>query len=348
MNEDQGQGLKRVLRWGDPRRFSLCVWTTTARTLELVSQAYERTYLSRQALIVGLQKAPDSKLRRFSRGLSLPFLVDLPSQLCLGANAKLPHRLQRQALTSLLTPNWVEVPFARWLQTFRKLHAAHLRVQQLSAQSRAQVRFLTAFVPLISAFLCVGNWSRFTENLGHSMGAWLFVCGLVFYSFGVWLARWIVNLALLGKSCQGLERTSGKFEFLSEILSLSGGNLTRNEIISVVLCNFGDAQLRTLSKRQSLPFVVPLGLQCQSIDPSVSEFLASIQSGFVDATRCPIVWLTQSHAVIFDRLCAEASHGAAKLSVQLLIPMAIFFLPALFLILMLCGFSLAGDTLNSN
>lgn len=326
-------------------------WDEVARIFGIIAHDREREVPNLLTFRNALQGSKNSHLRFLSKKTQLPLSVPQEEQLpqdcgeaavvcssplwgiVLGALATLSKRSSHS--TSL---GW-------WFDSYQRLRRMHRWTRQQSGQSRAQAVFLIGFVPCVAFFIVVTNGGRFLENLEKSQGRWILSSAVILYALGVLCVRELLKRSEIKLKSKDLRRLSGQVGFLTELFSVYGTESTKlARIVSVCRRSRHDGLLKW-SKSLTLGLDHDANLLLQSLLPSEHEYIEHLRKSFVESYRGHLGWLSNQSNQKFEDLQAEFSEKSALLSLHLLYPMALFFLPALFLFLTLCGFSLGMDPL---
>jgi hypothetical protein len=319
-------------------------WEAASQLLQRISSFRRRGFVSREAAIGGLQQVGFKELERFARSLCLPFDRSGGAHLPLERNRQ-SVRLTDVAVASLLRRG-AGPDFAVWHKTFSDVHRAHRWQRQQSAQARVQVYFLIGFVPAVSLWLIASQRSRFFENLITSQGKVLLVTAVLLFVCGVTAVCLQMRRSRFGTSFSNLRSFSGKYNFLTELLCCGGSGGSKLTRFLDVCSLSGRRGLENYARILNLGLDVPAQLKVSDLSLEEESYLHDLSSVFLFSPHGGQKWLSTEHHKAFEDFQADESQKAAVLSLRLLIPMAIFFLPALFLILALAGFSFQSDALN--
>jgi hypothetical protein len=304
--------------------------------------------LMRPAVIWAFRRASISKLRTLSVNACLPFEKKVETQPSGRTAETQPQVLLAAALSSLVDPSFSAVRFSVWQSIFNELYRVHRWVQRQSAQSRLQAFFLMGFVPFVAVILGLFNFSTLLANLAEARGRTVFFVALVFYLVGFF---WVSRLVQSGKglfSNLDLSVVQGRLGFLNEILCASATARTRIGRLSAACSRSRQKDVNHFGRSLSVGLSGPegqLGIP-NSLREGDLAMLSNLKRGYIYRPQGAQSWLMGRYRAAFEEFQDESARSAALLSMRLLLPMAIFFLPALFLFLALCGFSLTPDTLN--
>lgn len=320
-------------------------WESASSIFERIAAFKERGFVRRESLIQGLRSLGIHRFQSFSKSLALPFVqstdVMLPFSDCCQAN-----RLTQVALTSLLTVQQSGCGFLFWHKTFNELFRVHRWLRQQTAQSRVQSCFLVGFVPTVSVVMMGSQSERILTNMATLEGKMIFTLALMFYLLGVLSVFVLLSRSRFNAQFSELISVGGRLNFLTELICSDGPSKSRLNRLAEVCQLSGRHELTMYARRLSLGLNVPRSFQRAILDPEEEDFLKSFGSVFLASARASRIWLRAKHERAFENFQAQESQKAALLSLRLLLPMAIFFLPALFLILALSGFSFQADALN--
>ena len=223
-------------------------------------------------------------------------------------------------------------------------------VSQHLMQAKGQSLFLLFFVPVVSFLFVVSSWHRFVANIAESSGL---VCLLA--AFGFYAAGCAFLGVLFGRQKRilangSLFRTAGQAALLRELAAAGQTPGASLSSLSQALASGTSSSAKQWS--QWFLFALAHPLQCQGQAPTRSgnselEFISQLRDGYLRvAPRVRTKWLTQTHNALNQSLKREAAVETAKLSLWLLLVMAIFFLPALFLMLSLSGMNFGPGTIG--
>jgi hypothetical protein len=320
-------------------------WDAASHLLQRISSFRKRGFTRREAAINGLQQSGVRVLERYARSVCLPFESTGEVHLPLEHKSQ-SGRLTDAAVGSLLRRGFSGFDFADWQNTFSDVHRAHRWQRQQSAQARVQVYFLIGFVPAVSVWLIVSQHSRICENLMTREGKFLLLTAVLLFACGVTAVCLQMRRSRFESSFSNLGSLSGRYNFLTELLCCGdscGSKLTR---FLDVCSRSGRQEIVNYARNLSLGLAPPAQLKVSDLAVEEENYLRDLISVFLFSARGGQKWLCAEHHRAFEDFQADESKKAAVLSLRLLIPMAIFFLPALFLILALSGFSFQSDALN--
>lgn len=339
------------------RRRAHCEWDVASNALSSMAVYLSRRCVARTALIHGLRNSQSVHLRRLAKNASLPiasdgkelltsdFEIQRPAFKRTGPFDSLTQIIQGSVAT-LMSRQFTPFDLRFWRASFSNLYQVERWLRQQSAQSRVQAFFLTGFVPLVSVLFCFVSHERFLANLNHPQGQIVLFVAVMLYFLGVAGVVVLIDRSHgFVREHRGLDDTGGRLDFLQGLIASSASLRTKRERLIFATrhsgCTAGDQFARRLSCAMAVPQTV-----LASSAPAGEHYLESVRTSLLYSSQSAEIWLSREHAGAFEDFRAESAQRAALLSLRLLFPMATFFLPALFLILALCGFSLGGDTLN--
>ncbi|MFZ9521413.1 MAG: type II secretion system F family protein [Silvanigrellaceae bacterium] len=302
----------------------------------------------RPAVIWALSQTPCRSLRDLSRKACLPLSTSATATNRQHRDKNQPRMLLEAAVGELVRPSSSANGFSAWFSIFNELHRVRRWILRQSAQSRIQAFFLMGFVPLVSIFLGLANLETFSTNLSVHRGQLMFLVALAFYLAGIFWVRSLVRSGQGLVSPRGLSDIQGRIGFLTEILAASANSSTRIGQLGSACAGSQRVSIQGFGRRLGCGIASRAVHDASTLGHRETEAieLFNLKAGFVDRPDGGHRWLLQRYRSIFEDFQDECSRSAALLSMRLLFPMAIFFLPALFLFLALCGFSLTMDAVN--
>ncbi|NBO37577.1 hypothetical protein EBU99_03235 [bacterium] len=227
------------------------------------------------------------------------------------------------------------------LQYLQNIASAQRTMAKQTAQARAQAIFLTALVPTVFIFLLVCRWNEIFGQLLTSYGRFVFALAISFYCVGVILLRWLTSTSVLTLSSGSLSSLEGQMALVQRVIAHKIAGTTAQQSVSAGLLTCENVELKKLGNAMSWCF-------CPSPREKQKPFLAMLQSGFQRATHPRMPWILELQTSLFERLQLLAADRAAAMSLKLLLPLALFFLPALFLMLCLSGSVQSPVTLGAD
>lgn len=323
-----------------------CEWEASSAILESISSALNRGLTRRRSLLTSLEKSSDPSFRTWARAFSLPFShVDH----CIEVKKKslILSGILEGTFDSLNARCSGGAVFNFWHRTFLDLFRVERWIRQQSAQARVQCIFLVGFVPSIAVALCFFNWQRFFANLQTTQGQ---VClGLAFlvYLIGVYYLLVLLKAGHVQTRSRGLDAAGGRMLFLNDLLCAGGKRASKLSRYYEACVRTGrpDVQMRARTIWLGMD-VKTTDLHFEQLKPTEEDYLTYLRVAYVESAPSDHQWLLRQQAQTFESFQAQCAQSAAVLSLKLLLPMGLFFLPALFLILALTGFSMGADALN--
>ncbi|MEY3901085.1 MAG: hypothetical protein RL189_391 [Pseudomonadota bacterium] len=339
------------------RRHRNCDWTVASSALSSIGVVLSRRCVTRTALIQGLKNSESERLRIVAKSASLPLvsvnqalntqnlLNPLPT-LRRSASFDSLTQIVHGCVTTLLSAQFTAFDLRFWKTSLSNLYQVERWMRQQSAQSRVQALFLAGFLPVVSLLFCFFSHERFLANIRLPQGQILLALATVFYLLGVAIIAVLIQRSQgFVRRHRGFDESGGRLDFIQSLIATAALLRTKRErlIFATRLsgCATGDKFSRRLSCAMALPFI-----DHESSGSAAQLYLESVRTSLLHSPQPAENWLTREHAVAFEDFRAESAQKAALLSLRLLFPLATFFLPSLFFILALCGFSLGGDTLN--
>lgn len=222
-------------------------------------------------------------------------------------------------------------------------------VSQQLMQAKFQCLFLVLFVPLVSIFFALVGGQRWLTNLGTSSGFFVFASAILLYGLGCACLRLAFVRQKRILASRKLSQPAGQASLLRSLWGVSSVPGSSLAALSFALCGENSAPWNALSRQilfAASSSSTPVSQRC-GFKPEEHDFLFQFGEGFLRAALPERYrWLVQRHRALSQALKAHASAEAAKLSLYLFGVMAIFFLPALFLMLTLSGINFAPVTLE--
>jgi hypothetical protein len=237
--------------------------------------------------------------------------------------------------------------FSYWHKTFLDVFRAYRWMRQQSGQARVQSLFLIGFVPAVSMWMALSQRVRFAENMSTEQGKYILFTALILFVVGVVSVRAILLRAGYDSSYTELKSVGSRYNFLTEVVCSVSNESGKLGNLYDVCKRSGRGAISSFARKLLLGFEHHHDPDCRNLlSPVETEFLTGFKSVYLDSPRDGRRWLAKEHQKIFEDFQAEESQKAALLSLRLLMPMAIFFLPALFLMLVLAGFSFRANAIN--
>ncbi|NBX17108.1 MAG: hypothetical protein EBR09_07060 [Proteobacteria bacterium] len=320
-------------------------WNDAAELITQMSEFRQRGFVCRDAVLETLRISKFNALRQFARILSLPFETDICDKLPVDTSFR-QSKLSDAAARSLLRRRGLGSGFVFWQGTFLSVFRAHRRLNQQSGQARVQSVFLIFFVPAIALWMILSQYPRFSENISTDAGKSVGTASVILYLCGVISVRIILFRSIFRSAFCELKSVTGRFNFLTEMMCLPHQGRSKLSRIYDVCRDSGDKNIIACARRLNLGFEFGDGTAALQNLPAASEFLGRFSSAFLASAGNGQRWLAEEHNKMFEEFEDFQAQRAAAMSLRLLVPMALFFLPALFLILVICGFSFHSDALN--
>jgi hypothetical protein len=311
----------------------------------LVAQGHPKSV----ALPRALESSGNSCLIRLSERLRQPS-VDVREHWMETAQ-RISHPSLRQAFRELLRgvlshPDGVCRLDCTW-KSFQWRARTERLFSQSIAQIHAQSNFFLCFVPLFSVILIFRGFEMFIENILSARGSCFLLLAVGLYGLGFIVFRNIEGRAIQFALSDNLARTSGQMRFLETLAGIGNSLGHRVSTISHALENLGDRRWREES--WALRMGRRLGSCFDSSAHAFPEqrFLTSVQTEILESHAWRGKhWTEQTLTVLRGQMRHEVVRLVARLNLLLLFPLALFFLPALFLMLILTGSSLSVDTIR--
>lgn len=320
-------------------------WNDAAELITHMSEFRRRGLVCRDALLQTFLISKFNRLRQCARILSLPFETAAAGELPIDLSFQ-HSRLSDAAARSLLKREGLETGFLHWQRTFFSVFRAHRRLQQQSGQARVQSVFLIAFVPAIAIWMILSQYPRFSENIATDSGMAVGIAAVVLYICGVISVRIILYRSVFRSGFREFKSVTGRFNFLTEMMCLPMQGQSKLSRIYEVCRRSGNKDAVTRARRLNLGFEYSERSATRQNLPVATEFLGRFYEGFLSSGGHGRHWLTGEHNKMFEDYEDVQAQKAAAMPLRLLVPMALFFLPSLFLILVICGFSFHADALN--
>jgi|GEM_PF-676470 len=212
-------------------------------------------------------------------------------------------------------------------------------ISQQLANGRAQARFLIFFVPAVSCIFLMFGIDVVIKNIADMRGRILLATACLLYVTGCFCLR---QLTLHSKNLvlhRSIEFVSGRALFLRSLLLTSEGPGRLLEGLSHTLSLLPAKKWKGLSHSARFALLSPRESDAKYLfNQAELKFLNSVNAGCLRVSpEERRNWMERSHAILLDSMQAALARRVASLNLQFLTVMAIFFLPALFLILWLSG-----------
>ena len=212
-------------------------------------------------------------------------------------------------------------------------------ISQQLANGRAQARFLIFFVPVVSSIFLMFGIDVVIKNLSDVRGRIALAAACSLYATGCFCLR---QLAVHSKSLvlhRSIEFVSGRALFLSSLMLSAQGPGRYMESLSHALSRLPENKWQGLSRSARFALMSPPKAGSKNaFNQAELKFLNSVNAGCLRVSpEERRNWMERSHATLLDSMRAALARKVASLNLQFLIVMAIFFLPALFLMLWLSG-----------
>lgn len=215
--------------------------------------------------------------------------------------------------------------------------AAHQFKRQLY-QTKMQAIFLSLLVPFFSAIFILLRWDNFLVNLGTLAGRCTLSVSFLFYVLGLFVLNRATTMSV-GEFGRSDLCTLGGQESLLRRLRLVY-QTARHGLKSVQFALLGqDVPQSRFFLARLTSFSQRLKVCAESSERSAADaFVESLWDGFVCQTHAQRQkWLKKSYDNALARIWLGQAKLVAQLNLRLILVMGIFFLPAFFLILALCG-----------
>jgi hypothetical protein len=212
-------------------------------------------------------------------------------------------------------------------------------ISQQLANGRAQARFLIFFVPVVSCIFLMFGIDVVIKNMSDVRGRIVLAAACSLYATGCVCLR---QLALHSKSLvlhRSVEFVSGRALFLRSLMLSAEGPGRLMESLGHALSRLPENKWQGLSRSARFAFLSPPKVGSKNLfNQAELKFLDSVKAGCLSVSpEERRNWMERSHATLLDSMRAALARKVASLNLQFLIVMAIFFLPALFLMLWLSG-----------
>lgn len=323
-----------------------CEWKVSGDIFNSISSALNRGHTRRVSILTALGASSDRMFRDWSRAYSLPF-SHIGKDFEVKKNSALLSGLIKGTFDSLTARASGGAGFNFWHRTFLDLFRVERWIRQQSAQARVQCVFLVGFVPAVAITLFIFNWQRFFANVQTSQGQVILGIAGFIYLIGVYCLLHLLRVGHVRTHSRSLDAAGGRMLFLNDLLCAGGNRASK-------LSRYYQACLRT-ERRDVQLYVrkISLGLETKGGDKfsgrmnaAEEDYLMHLRAAYVESAQGNHQWLLGQQSQTFESFQAQCAQSAAVLSLKLLLPMGLFFLPALFLILALTGFSMGSDALN--
>lgn len=201
-------------------------------------------------------------------------------------------------------------------------------------QARLQVLVMSLLVPLFSCVFVFLRPDNFLTNMRTAQGVLLFVLALLLFCTGALTAQKTITKGVLNFGASDLSSLGGKERLIRRLslLQEQEGHILRS--LSVALTDQGDGRAIRLARLVRFG-VLSASEQGRALFAGTSD---EFRRGFI--TQSSIArsrWLKLRHEKIWSELKIFHAQRAAKTNLRLIIVMGIFYLPAFFLILWICG-----------
>lgn len=301
------------------------------------------------ALPIALQASGNSCLIRLAERLKQPS-VNVRENWMETAQM-ISHTSLRQAFGELLAGVLSHPDGVCRLECTWKSFEWRARTERLFSQSMAQIRaqssFFLWFVPLFSLILVFRGFQMFMENLSSARGSCLLLLAAGLYGLGFLVFRTIERRAMQFVLSDNLARTSGQLKFLQTLAGFGYSLGHRVSTVCHALENLSDMRWREeswalrMGRRLGSCFEGPAQMF------PLQRFLIAVQTEVLEShAQRGAHWTEQTLTVLRDQMRHEVVRLVSRLNLLLIFPLALFFLPALFLMLILTGSSLSADTIR--
>ncbi|MEN9809283.1 MAG: hypothetical protein RLZZ488_850 [Pseudomonadota bacterium] len=338
-------------------RYRSCEWNVASSALSSISVYLSRRSVTRAALIQGLKHSKSNQLKEIARTASLPLAPGKRVNITPDAEYPVPTNFRlvsfdsltqivHGCVTTLLSPQFTAFDVRFWRKSFSNLYQVERWMRQQSAQSRVQALFLSGFVPVVSLLFCLFSHERFLANVELPQGRIILTVAVMLYFLGLAGVLMLMDRSHgFVRQHRGLNDAGGRLDFIQSLIASAATLRTKRERLIFASRHSGCVRGDEFARRLSCAMSLPDTNFCPS-DHASFHYLESVRTSLLYSPQSAEHWLSREHEGAFEDFRAESAQRAALLSLRLLFPMATFFLPALFLVLALCGFSLGGDTLN--
>ena len=221
-------------------------------------------------------------------------------------------------------------------------------ISQHLAQARAQCLFLVFFVPVVSSLFVFGGAEHFSSNLQNRAGQVFFLIAFLLYICGSWILFLFLKRTHAVVFTQSLALPSGQASLIRKLLKSSVTRMGSHGVLGAALEESGHQWLAQTG-RALLWGVVSRESKCSLVVGSKQkdEFLDAITSTYLwSPIEVRERWLERTHDFLMSAIQEQLAQKAASLNLQLVLVMAIFFLPALFLMLWLSGTPSSPGTIS--
>lgn len=322
--------VRRELEWGDLERLCNDLVLSEARGVPRV-----------RALADALEKSSADLFIALAPSFRIPF-VDARKIIfhALAGVKDAELKATCESLFPLLIRNKdgvCRIPLAVALLT--QIATSSQWISQQLANGRAQAMFLIFFVPSVSCIFLMFGMDVVVKNITDARGRILLAVALLLYATGCLCLR---RLALHSKNLvlhRSIEFVSGRALFLRSLLLTVEGPGRFLEGLNHTMSRLPAPKWQGLSHSARFALLSPPESEAKHVfNNSELTFLNSVNAGCLRVSAEERRnWIERSHAILLDSMQAALARRVASLNLQLLIVMAIFFLPALFLILWLSG-----------
>jgi hypothetical protein len=201
-------------------------------------------------------------------------------------------------------------------------------------QARLQVLVLSLLVPLFSCVFVFLRPDNFFTNMRTAQGVLLFTLALMLFFTGALTAQKTITKGVLNFGDSDLSSLGGMERFIRRLSLLQGqeGHILKS--LSGALADQGD--IRATRHARLVRFGVLVGSERgKSLSEGISD---EFRRGFItQSSEARSRWLKLRHKQIWSELKIFHAQCAAKTNLRLILVMGIFYLPAFFLILWICG-----------
>jgi hypothetical protein len=191
--------------------------------------------------------------------------------------------------------------------------------------------------------LVFSRWDNFSTNILTIQGASIFSTSLLLFLIGVLAARRVLDKNTLQFGTSELSSAGGREKLLRRlrILHARDSNILRS--VSDALFSQGDQHAVRLSRLARFGLFPELSRE-SSLSPSASKFIDWLWMGLMShSEKNRECWLQVNQQRIWAEMKVKQVQCAAKINLRLILLMGIFFLPAFFLILWICGTVVSFD-----
>lgn len=204
-------------------------------------------------------------------------------------------------------------------------------------QARLQVWFMTLVVPLFSLGIVLMRFENFCANIHTFQGAFLLALSFLLFMCGSVLARKVVFQSTREFSSSDLSLPGGRERLLRRIGLKQGQEGSILRILSCALEEQGDPNVIQYARLVRFGLFPERGKD-RSLHASASQVHEWLGSSLVfQRAKHRSRWLLESQSKIWAEMKVNHARCAAKTNLRLITLMGIFYLPAFFLILWICG-----------